>query len=77
MPGMMSDEEMEALEDTRGTEFRSKWLTAMIEHHRGAIEMGTTEKARGEDSKARALAQDIVEAQSNQVKIMQTLEAAK
>jgi len=77
MPGMMSDKEMEALEATQGTKFRSKWLTAMIEHHQGAIEMATTEKDRGEDDKAKALAQDIVDAQSDQVKTMQTLEAAK
>jgi len=76
MPGMMSREEMEALESTRGAAFESTWLTAMIEHHRGAIEMATTEKDQGEDEKAKALAHDIVEAQGDQVEIMETLEAA-
>ena len=76
MPGMMSGEEMEALESTRGAAFESTWLTAMIEHHRGAIEMATTEKDQGEDKKAKALAHDIVEAQGDQVEIMETLEAA-
>ena len=76
MPGMMSGEEMEALESTRGAAFESAWRTAMIEHHRGAIEMATTEKDQGEDKLAKALAQDIVEAQGDQVEIMETLEAA-
>ena len=76
MPGMMSREEMEALESTRGAAFESTWLTAMIEHHQGAIEMATTEKDKGEDNKAKALAHDIVEAQGDQVETMETLEAA-
>jgi uncharacterized protein (DUF305 family) len=76
MPGMMSHEEMEALESTRGAVFESAWLTAMIEHHQGAIEMATTEKDQGEDEKAKALAHDIVEAQGDQVETMGTLEAA-
>ena len=76
MPGMMSREEMEALESTRGAAFESAWLTAMIEHHQGAIEMAMTEKDQGEDEKAKALADDIVEAQGDQVEIMETLEAA-
>ena len=76
MPGMMSHEEMEALESTRGAVFESAWLTAMIEHHQGAIEMAMTEKDQGEDEKAKALAHDIVEAQGDQVETMGTLEAA-
>ena len=72
----MSGKEMEALESTRGAEFESKWLTAMIEHHQGAIEMATTEEDQGEDNKAKALAEDIVGAQGDQVETMETLEAA-
>ena len=76
IPGMMTAEEMEALGSTRGSAFESTWLTAMIEHHQGAIKMATTEKDQGEDEKAKALAHDIVEAQGDQVEIMETLEAA-
>ena len=77
MPGMMSAVDMEALEATRGAEFQSEWLTAMIEHHQGAIEMATTETDQGEDKKATALAEGIVAAQGNQVKTMRSLEARK
>ena len=77
LPGMMSTDDMEALEATRGAEFQARWLTTMIEHHQGAMEMAMTEKDQGEDKKARALAEDIVESQDDQVKTMRTLEAAE
>ena len=76
MPGVMSGKEMEALESTRGAEFESKWLTVTIEHHQGAIEVASTEKDQGEDKEAKALAEDIVEAQGDQVETMETLKVA-
>jgi uncharacterized protein (DUF305 family) len=39
MPGMLTDEEMSALEAARGTQFDRLFLTGMIRHHRGAIDM--------------------------------------
>jgi uncharacterized protein (DUF305 family) len=48
----------------------------MIEHHQGAIKMATTEKNQGEDNKAKALAEDIVGAQGDQVEAMENLQAA-
>jgi uncharacterized protein (DUF305 family) len=39
MPGMMSDEEMAALEAARGPEFDRLFLIGMIKHHQGAIDM--------------------------------------
>jgi len=39
MPGMMSDEEMAALETARGPEFDRLFLEGMIRHHQGAIDM--------------------------------------
>jgi uncharacterized protein (DUF305 family) len=76
MPGMISAEEMDELESTRGAEFESQWLTAMIEHHQGAIKMAMTEEDRGEDKVAKALARDIVEAQGDQISMMEALEPA-
>jgi len=40
MPGMMSDEEMAALDAARGPEFDRLFLIGMIKHHQGAIDMG-------------------------------------
>lgn len=39
MPGMLTDEEMTQLERARGTEFDRLFLTFMIRHHAGALEM--------------------------------------
>jgi uncharacterized protein (DUF305 family) len=39
MPGMLSDDEMAALDRARGPEFDRLFLTGMIRHHQGAIDM--------------------------------------
>jgi uncharacterized protein (DUF305 family) len=39
MPGMLSDEDMAALDRARGPEFDRLFLTGMIRHHQGAIDM--------------------------------------
>jgi uncharacterized protein (DUF305 family) len=39
MPGMLSDEEMDALDKSRGPEFDRLFLEGMIRHHQGAIDM--------------------------------------
>ena len=39
MPGMMTDEEMTALDRARGAEFDRLFLIGMIKHHQGAIDM--------------------------------------
>jgi len=39
MPGMLSDEEMAALDKARGPEFDRLFLVGMIKHHQGAIDM--------------------------------------
>jgi len=39
MPGMLSDEQMKALDAARGTAFDTLFLRGMIQHHQGAITM--------------------------------------
>jgi uncharacterized protein (DUF305 family) len=39
MPGMLSEEQMKQLDAARGTEFDRLFLTFMIQHHDGAIQM--------------------------------------
>jgi uncharacterized protein (DUF305 family) len=39
MPGMLTPEQMESLEQASGAEFDRLFLTLMIEHHRGAVSM--------------------------------------
>jgi uncharacterized protein (DUF305 family) len=39
MPGMLTDEEMAALDKARGPEFDRLFLVGMIKHHQGAVDM--------------------------------------
>ena len=69
--GMMSADQMDALTALSGTEFDRQWLTMMIEHHEGAIDMANTELADGENPEARQMATDIVTAQQKEITDMQ------
>lgn len=73
MDGMMSADDLEALGATTGPEFERTWLTMMIEHHQGAITMAEAELADGSDPDARALAQEIVDAQLAEITLMEQL----
>ena len=73
MAGMMSADDLEALGATTGAEFERTWLTMMIEHHQGAITMAEAELADGSDPDARALAQEIVDAQLAEIVDMEQL----
>ncbi len=46
MPGMMGGEDMAALESLTGKAFDAQFLTLMVEHHEGAVEMAETSRAR-------------------------------
>ena len=73
MPGMMSSDDMDGLMNASGAEFDKMFLTMMIEHHNGAIEMAKTEQAEGEYPDAVALAQQIESAQTEEIATMQEL----
>ncbi|MFC0449621.1 DUF305 domain-containing protein [Rhodococcus jostii] len=71
--GMMSADRMDALTALSGAEFDRQWLTMMIEHHEGAIDMANTELADGENPDVRQMATDIVAAQQKEITDMQAL----
>ena len=73
MPGMMSGEEMQALEDASDAEFEQLFLAMMIEHHEGAIEMAETELDEGRYVPARDLAEGIVSGQQEEIDTMESL----
>jgi len=66
-PGMMSNEDIRALENASDGEFQDMWLEMMMEHHRGAIEMAETEQAQGKYPDAVALATSIETAQKAEI----------
>jgi uncharacterized protein (DUF305 family) len=73
MGGMMSEQEMTALMNTRGAEFDRMLLQQMTAHHRGAVEMAATEAADGKNRGAIAMAETIRDTQNAGIAEMQQL----
>ncbi|MFG3026317.1 DUF305 domain-containing protein [Streptomyces sp. NPDC048254] len=73
MARMMDDTDMTALKKATGKDFDTKFLTMMVEHHQGAVEMATTERSKGAYAPATRLAGDIVTAQNAEIKEMNQL----
>ncbi|MEU6381336.1 DUF305 domain-containing protein [Streptomyces sp. NPDC046909] len=73
MPGMMDDAEMEKLGKASGKDFDTQFLTLMVEHHEGAVDMAKTEQSKGRYAAATAMAGDIVTAQTAEIEEMNKL----
>ncbi|WP_296606652.1 DUF305 domain-containing protein [Nocardioides sp.] len=73
MPGMMSAEEMTALEEASDAEFQSMWLEMMVEHHEGAVEMAEEQQDDGRYRPAVDLAASITEAQQAEIDAMESM----
>jgi uncharacterized protein (DUF305 family) len=73
MSGMMSEDDLKALEAAQGGEADKLFLTQMIAHHEGAVQMAQAEIADGQNSDAVKLAEDIVAAQEAEIKAMRDL----
>jgi len=73
MPGMMDGSDMDELEKASGADFDTMFLTMMIDHHKGAVDMAGTEKSKGEYGPATSMADDIVTAQTAEITEMNKL----
>jgi uncharacterized protein (DUF305 family) len=73
MPGMMSAEDMTTLMGAKGGTFDKQFLTMMIAHHEGAVQMAQQEAAQGSNADAKALAQKIVTDQQAEIASMRTM----
>ena len=73
MPGMMTAEDMDALENASDAEFQHMWLEMMVEHHQGAVEMAETEQSDGQFEDAVDLAGQIIDAQQQEIDTMNGL----
>ena len=76
MPGMLTDEEMAALDRARGPEFDRLFLVGMIRHHQGAIDMvDELMKAPGaaQDEKVFRFSADVFADQSTEIAVMQKM----
>lgn len=75
MPGMTA-QDMAELKAANGPAFDKTFLTLMIQHHQGAIDMAEQEQAGGKDAKAKKLADSIVSSQSTEVTAMKAMLAS-
>ncbi|WP_328690301.1 DUF305 domain-containing protein [Streptomyces phaeochromogenes] len=73
MPGMMNNQQMDDMRDASGKAFDTMFLTMMIEHHEGAVEMAQTEKTQGAYGPAKTLADDIITAQTAEITQMRKM----
>lgn len=71
--GMMDANDMDELMKASGRAFDTLFLTLMVEHHEGAVEMARTEKAEGRYGPATELADAVVTAQNAEIEDMNKL----
>ena len=71
--GMMSEADMEALEQAGGKAFDRKWVSMMIAHHEGAIAMARQVLATTEDPDVKTLADAVIKAQTDEIAKMRAM----
>ena len=76
MPGMLTPEQMEALEKAKGADFDHLFLTGMIQHHKGALAMVKDlfdTAGAGQDADLFDFATDADNTQRAEIRIMQNM----
>ena len=76
MPGMLTPTQMDALKKAKNAEFDRLFLTGMIQHHNGALQMVKDlfdTAGAGQDAELFNFATDVDSGQRAEIKIMQTL----
>lgn len=69
----MDADDLSMLGGTRGDAFEDMWLTMMIDHHEGAIEMAEEEQEAGLFPDALALAASIEASQTTEIELMEEM----
>lgn len=72
MSGMMTAEQMQQLQQARGTDFDQMWLTMMIAHHQGAISMAQQAQVSN-SNQVTTLTDAIITGQQQEITTMQQL----
>ncbi len=76
MPGMLTPQQMEALQQARGTEFDHLFLVGMIQHHNGALTMVKDlfdTAGAGQDAELFNFATDADNSQRAEIRIMEAM----
>lgn len=77
MPGYATAEQLAQLKAASGVEAERIFLTLMIAHHRGGVEMAQAVLARSDNRVVDDLATSIVQAQTSEIAVMQDMLAAR
>lgn len=73
MSGMVSDDGIRQLDAATGTDAAKLFLTQMVAHHEGAVEMANAEVRSGKNPEAIKLAKDVAASQTDEIKEMKGL----
>lgn len=77
MPGLATPAQIAQLRAASGVEAERVFLTLMIAHHRGAVEMADAVLARSEDRTVRTFASGVVSSQNAEIALMETMLATR
>lgn len=75
--GMMSQKDLDDLDAMMGSGFEGMWLTLMVKHHQGALDMARAEVAKGRNAEVRKLAQSIITSQTAEIATMRKMADAR
>ena len=67
---MSMDDMVESLKGKTGDEFDKAFITGMVEHHQGAIDMANLAKQYAGHSEIKSMADDIISAQTSEINMM-------
>jgi len=73
MPGMATQQQIDALAAASGADFDRLFLDLMIAHHEGALAMAGAALANGVDTRAQEMAQDVVTGQTAEIERMRAM----
>lgn len=73
MPGMATQDQLNALGAARGKDFDRMFLDLMIKHHEGAIKMATDVKTSGTNVQVEEMADDVIAVQADEINRMKAL----
>ncbi|WP_162529887.1 DUF305 domain-containing protein [Nocardioides caldifontis] len=73
MPGMATAAQLQELDRSRGVRAERLYLQLMIPHHRAGVAMAEYAAANASQPQVRRLAQSIVEAQTSELKVLQSM----
>lgn len=77
MPGLATPEQLAALTAAEGVEAERVFLALMIPHHQGGVEMAEAALDRVSSPEARRLAQAVVDSQTAEITVLETMLAER